>query len=367
MFEKVGYKMSVIYCKSSTNRRKEFQIRTVIIEKDKQKYVIKKPIFDVGIKHIQNICYNGELLKKVNNNLILPSIYKNEMTITPYIEGVSLGERLIKHIGREEDIRYLLAKWKSLIEGNETNICEFSITQGFRAIFEDEQGLLGDRATGISNFDCSSDNVIFLNKQDMKVIDYEWVFDFPIPVDLMFYRVLKMFYDDNREFVEWENLLALSLIDVRKVDIYERIIQKFNKYVTFDRINNIDYNKIGKKFKESKIIEKQASSFLYKFPYKMIPQESRIILYGAGRVGMDFYNLIKATKYCKLVLWMDKKADFYQKQGLAVCDCSFLFDVDYNFILIAVLKESVSLEIRNELISLGIPNDKIIWAKVEKV
>lgn len=359
--------MSVIYCKSSINRRKEFQIRTVIIEKDKHKYVIKKPIFDVGIKHIRNIGNNGQLLKKVNIDLILPSVYENKMVITPYVEGVSLGEKLIKHLGKEEVIRRLLAEWKELIEGNETNICKFYMTQGFKDIFGEEEELLGDRATSISNVDCSSDNVIFLDSQDRKVIDYEWVFDFPIPVDFLFYRVLKMFYDYNRDFFEWEKLLALSLIDVRKLDIYERIAQKFDEYVTFDKIRNLNYNTIGKKFRESRIIEKRASSFLYRFPYDLIPQGSCILLYGAGRVGMDFYNLIKATKYCKLVLWLDKQADFYQKQGLEVYDCSCLSDVNYDVLLIAVLNESVSLEIRNELRRLGIPNNKIVWTRVELI
>lgn len=37
------------------------------------------------------------------------------------------------------------------------------------------------------------------------------------------------------------------------------------------------------------------------FPFDKVPKDSKIILYGAGMVGKEFYLQIWQTKYCDVV------------------------------------------------------------------
>lgn len=360
--------MKVLYSKSSMDRRKKFQIWTSIVEYEEKKYVIKKPVYQEGIIHIKNICSNGEALKSVNKDLTDSSFYENGRAIAPYLEGISLGKKLSMCFDDNAKMKMLLSEWRRIIEGSETNLCDFVMTQEFEDILGDAAELTGDRSVRISNLDCSGDNVIYLPDNHIRVIDHEWVFRFPAPTDFLFYRVLKLFYEYNRGHTDWNVLLELSGINGEKTDIYERLTQTFNNYVTKEKESGIDYSIIGRKFKESKVIDKnQRAVFSYRFPYKIIPQDCRLVLYGAGRVGADYYNLIKATKYCRLALWVDQQAAYYKKQGLDVSDSSRLNEALYDYILIAVMSENVADEIRYELMQAGIEKDKILWARPEVI
>lgn len=76
--------------------------------------------------------------------------------------------------------------WKNLITG-ENNLIGFHYTEKFKEIFGvNDSDLLALPSTKISNIDCSSDNIIYDDKGQIKVIDYEWVYDFPVQLILYF-------------------------------------------------------------------------------------------------------------------------------------------------------------------------------------
>lgn len=354
--------MYVLYSKNSMDRRKEFQIWTSIASMRGKIYAMKKPVHQEGIAHIKAICSNGEALKAVCEAYIDSSVYENNMAVTPYVEGISLSEKLRERLENKENVAKLISQWKEIIIGSETNFCDFEVTQGFRDIFGEAEELAGDIATRISNLDCSGDNILYLSDDQIRVIDYEWVFQFPVPVELLFYRVLKLFYEHNRGCADWNCLLECSGIDRGKTGIYERLMQRFQDYVCKDPETGIDYSMFGRRFKESKVIENhQKAAFSFRFPFEIIPPGCSLVLYGAGRVGTDYYHMIKATGYCSLVLWIDQQAAGYQKQGVDVSDKSALSHAACDYILIAVMNESVYHEIRCELMQSGIPEDKIVW------
>jgi glycosyltransferase involved in cell wall biosynthesis len=87
----------------------------------------------------------------------------------------------------------------------------------------------------------------------------------------------------------------------------------------------------------------------------------RVVLYGAGRVGKDYYNQIMDNPHCKLVAWVDKNFG-----GCVEGDCLIepperLAQLEYDCIIIAIKKESVAMEVRQELGMMGIPQGKIVW------
>ena len=66
-----------------------------------------------------------------------------------------------------------------------------------------------------------------------QVIDYEWTFDFPIPVEYIVYRGLWMtaMENDGYEAFEPDRLLARFGIDRRKREIFDAMEAGFQAYV----------------------------------------------------------------------------------------------------------------------------------------
>lgn len=102
---------------------------------------------------------------------------------------------------------------------------------------------------------------------------------------------------------------------------------------------------------------------VYIFPYTAIEKGSDIILYGAGEVGRSYYGQIMDNHYCNIIAWADKNAH----EGLPVIHLDQLPCLNSTKILIAVKKNEMADEIRNELISLGADEEKILWFSPQEV
>lgn len=55
------------------------------------------------------------------------------------------------------------------------------------------------------------------------------------------------------------------------------------------------------------------------FPFSQIEKSQNILLYGAGCVGRSYYMQIMATNYCRVLYWVDERAECLKKVGYPVC------------------------------------------------
>jgi len=94
------------------------------------------------------------------------------------------------------------------------------------------------------------------------------------------------------------------------------------------------------------------------FPFESVPPDSRVVLYAAGVVGKHYYNQIKQTHYCDVVVWLDRYADVDPvKKPEAI---KHIDSYDYDFVVIAVKDNKVAEEAKQILVSYGVPKSKII-------
>ncbi len=98
----------------------------------------------------------------------------------------------------------------------------------------------------------------------------------------------------------------------------------------------------------------------YLFPYDMVPSKSKIALYGAGRIGKEFYDQIRSSGYADIVIWVDQKADEITG-GYDIRSVDDIFDVDFDFVVISIKNKEVSEEVCRKLMNRGIAQDRIIW------
>lgn len=99
------------------------------------------------------------------------------------------------------------------------------------------------------------------------------------------------------------------------------------------------------------------------FPFSQVKQQSNIVLYGAGKVGQDYYRQIMDSQYCKVVLWMDRNFEdtANRDQNVACGWMKELQTASFDKIVLA-LKRKKDMEEATELIlSQGVSKKQIIW------
>lgn len=361
--------MRKLYCKSTEKRRREFQIYTMIVEEDNKRYAVKEAVYPAGRQHLEKMLKNYEVLKEIYGSQIVESWKQENQVFFPYIEGDTYTVKLMELLqnGTDAEIKSSLSDWKKLILGREENITDFKMQRRFEEIFGDAEELTGDRALKITNFDCIADNMIF-SADGIKLIDYEWVFDFPIPEEFTYYRVLKVFYLKHRESIELERLLSLAGMSKEKTIIYERLLDKFDLYVVYDNINDLNYSGIGKQFKSGRIRKgNYDDNIVYQFPENEIAPDSSVVIYGAGEVGLSYYLYLKKTGYCTIAAWIDKNYEKYQKQRLDVAAIDSVAEITCDFIVIAVYNDIIAHNIMDFLLSKGVSKEKIFWKKPQYI
>lgn len=105
-----------------------------------------------------------------------------------------------------------------------------------------------------------------------------------------------------------------------------------------------------------------------KAPYvsPMINQlkNSRIAIYGAGRVGYSIYSQINKNDTLTLTGWFDKRFDVKDSYPFKIEAPDQVQVNDFDYIYIAMKNEKVANEIKMDLIKLGVDEKKILWDEV---
>lgn len=100
---------------------------------------------------------------------------------------------------------------------------------------------------------------------------------------------------------------------------------------------------------------------IYEFPEMAKIKKKKIVLYGAGEVGKDYYAQIVKYENCDIVAWVDKNPKvfpYYEVKAVQELD-----RIQFDCILIAVKNQKIAKDIESELNALGVGRDKILWSE----
>lgn len=84
----------------------------------------------------------------------------------------------------------------------------------------------------------------------------------------------------------------------------------------------------------------------YYYPWYGRLEGKRVILYGAGEVGQEYYRRMRYDNECQIILWVDRKYLSIREKNIAefVDSPDKINNVDWDYIIIAV-KEKIWLMI----------------------
>lgn len=141
----------------------------------------------------------------------------------------------------------------------------------------------------------------------------------------------------NNKFMEYgvEKILGQQLIQYEKFVLLLRYFQALDKQMS-------DCGKIL-------------------MPYGGIEEGSKMIIYGAGVLGQRIYQYLTGNNLAEIALWVDQNYQVYQAQGFQVDDPENIMQEDYDFIVIANSVKTIAVSIREYLIKLNVPRNKIRW------
>lgn len=86
------------------------------------------------------------------------------------------------------------------------------------------------------------------------------------------------------------------------------------------------------------------------FPFSSVEKGCNIILYGAGTYGQRLYNYLKKTRFCKVVLWVDRNYVELRKMGLDVENPSKLETSGCDTVVIAITYDAPRKGLYRELV-----------------
>jgi hypothetical protein len=110
---------------------------------------------------------------------------------------------------------------------------------------------------------------------------------------------------------------------------------------------------------EKKKVNKKMGFYL--FPFELVEKNSRVIIYGAGKIGKQFVNQINKSKYCELVCVVDQ-AISREADGL-FRNPEAILQLEYDCIVISVANQKATEQICEQLRAFGVDEQKIVIAK----
>lgn len=101
------------------------------------------------------------------------------------------------------------------------------------------------------------------------------------------------------------------------------------------------------------------SNVSYLYPYEEVKENSKIIVFGAGKFGKNMIRYIDKTKQYNVAKWVDNYVSESMYLGYKIGRVEEIKDVQYDYVIIAILSHQIADEIEKELLDLGVKNNKI--------
>lgn len=228
----------LIFSKFSNERSPRFSIETDIYKDDSgERFIIKRASFPEGKAHFDNLIKAKEELSEMFKDSpisLQPAEETEDGCKFPFITGGSMQERLNRELEEEkfEQVFSEIEEYFSLIKERSSDV-DFSATPEFTEIFGDVSFPDGTKCGRAANLDYGFGNVIESEKGSF-LIDYEWTFFFPVPVEFLLYRVLHYFvYTSSRsgELIK-RDIFARFGFDGEKLEKYASMEKAFHSYIT---------------------------------------------------------------------------------------------------------------------------------------
>ena len=217
-----------IFSKYANERSDRFTLRTDIVRQEDDSFVVrKKALGQEAFSHVNSICEIGELLNEqyADSRFEFNKCTKiKEGVELEFIAKTTLAEEADKllYLGKNKETEDLIFEViDEIYKVKEQR--EFRLTTEFVEVFGEALLAKGLVCAKISDIDMLLGNI--MQGEVWTVIDYEWSFNFPIPLKFIVYRLLHYYLQGNQ---------SRSILD--KEQMFKRAKISDSELVSFDKM-----------------------------------------------------------------------------------------------------------------------------------
>ena len=184
----------IIYTKFSNDRTKSFRILTQIIDDGSKRFIRKKATCEASINHIKKMIEHEKKLSvmfkntKFSTNKIIA--IGDDFVDFMYVEGIGYDKMLDEFLQKNNVEEFKNAVSEFFSELDKLATLEFHENEKKIELFGNNVIVDVDKAIPVGNIDLIFQNVIVTKDGKWIVIDYEWTFDFAIPIKYLKWRSL---------------------------------------------------------------------------------------------------------------------------------------------------------------------------------
>lgn len=230
-----------IYAKYSNERAEAFSTRTEIWNtKEGEKEVRKLPASPASEKFVEDLYTTYQSLQALYQNA---GVQMNRCE--PYTGGVKLAfcqgmtlEEELDQMLLKGQISEIIAHMKSLI-GIFRNAATvpFCMTEEFRKVFGEASFGRELLCPPVCNIDPVCSNLI-RRENGWEMLDYEWSFSFPVPVEYQIFRLLHyyLYTSTARDALQELDLFSEAGILPEEIPVFEEMEKHFQQYIQTGRV-----------------------------------------------------------------------------------------------------------------------------------
>ncbi len=152
---------------------------------------------------------------------------------------------------------------------------------------------------------------------------------------------------------------------IKAFQIIESILKRYGCYNEIEDILIKDWLKVSLCAALKRTSHDSFKVQCYGFGNMQILFGKKIVIYGAGEIGRDYYCQIRRYPKCEIVAWIDKNYQNIHYDCFEVTGPKQLKQLDFDVLIVAVKYESNAIEIKKDLVNQGIKEAQILWIKPE--
>ena len=223
-----------VYCKFNQSRCPAYATKTSILEENGRKTVLKTAMTEEGRAHIRSFADKSAQLQRLYQQVhVLEVAVRDDCAIFPFVEGHTIASRIEEQLPHPQKAIETMKEWLAKIEDYSSEfVTPFVPSEAFSKVFGEVE-YRGDAVTA-ANVDEIFDNFL-LTGDGLTLIDYEWVFDFAVPVDYIRFRTVYYFYVKNHSILSqtWDEGVYLKEFgfSLSETALWKQMDERFQQYV----------------------------------------------------------------------------------------------------------------------------------------
>ncbi|MDK2807491.1 MAG: hypothetical protein PWP24_222 [Clostridiales bacterium] len=101
----------------------------------------------------------------------------------------------------------------------------------------------------------------------------------------------------------------------------------------------------------------------YYLPVDILGLAKTVVLYGAGKIGREYYRELRIHPEYKIIAWIDKNYETCNMTDVEIKPVEYVSRLEYDIVLLGTMYEGMADNMKKTLMELGVAEDKIVWCQ----